>query len=108
MRTHFHSISQSLVTGALLLGTVLSTGCSNLQNNLQDPAVWNRIAEISDRTRRNMDRTVIRQRQGYAEPRREVRKSVPQMDIAGEWYHSHKTIFGYGNITTTNKTNVIS
>ena len=59
-------------------GALFSTGCANLERNLQDPAVWQRIAEINDRHAQRSDEI----RTGYY--------GEPQfIDLTGEWAFQH-------------------
>jgi hypothetical protein len=78
---------------------ILTSACTNLANNLannlQDPAIWQRIAEINERydTRREQQRT------GVYGGENEV------IDLAGEWSFRHqgsnranRIVHGYGSI----------
>ncbi|MEM6708860.1 MAG: hypothetical protein AAF648_08755 [Pseudomonadota bacterium] len=106
---NFSHYTNRIFTAAFLVGTLLSTGCTNLANNLQDPAVWNRIAEINERydrrmaeTRRNRYERVERERQ------QRVERRTPEFNAAGRWTHSPKTVIGFNTTYVTAKTNFIS
>jgi hypothetical protein len=63
-----------LITVTLISAALLSTGCANLERNLQDPAIWQRVAEINER----YDRRSEAIRTGYY--------GEPQfIDLTGEW-----------------------
>ena len=103
------STTHRLFTAAFLLGTLLSTGCTNLANNLQDPAVWQKIADINERYDRRMAET-RRNRQARIERERQQRvaRQTPEYNAAGRWTHSPKTTMGFNTSYTTVKTNFIS
>ena len=105
MQNRLHNSTKLIVAAALMVGTILSTGCAtNLQNNLRDPAIWARVAEISERTQRRMQQPAPRAQRTYSQPQRQA----PQFHVAGHWSHSPKTVYGFNTIYTTTKTNVIS
>lgn len=68
-----------LIALILSAGAVLSTGCANLERNLQDPAIWQRVAEINDR---------------YAERSEQIRTGYYGepvfIDLSGEWSFQHQ------------------
>lgn len=69
----------TLVTPILLLAVLTGgAGCANLERNLQDPAVWQRVAEINDR---------------YADRRREIETGdygqAQFIDLTGDWTFRH-------------------
>lgn len=98
-----------LFAAAFLLGTLLSTGCTNLANNLQDPAVWNRIAEINEHYDRRMAETrQNRQDRLERERKQRVARQTPEYNAAGRWTHSPKTVIGFNTSYMTEKTNFIS
>ena len=72
------NVRNTLIALGLCAGALFSTGCANLERNLQDPAVWQRIAEINDR---------------YSERQQEIRTGYygePQfIDLTGEWSFRH-------------------
>ena len=62
-----------------LIATATTTGCANLERNLQDPAVWQRISQINDH---------------YAERREQIRTGVyggehEVIDLTGDWSFRH-------------------
>jgi hypothetical protein len=72
------NVRNIVITVILCTGALAGTGCANLERNLQDPSVWQQIAEINDR---------------YAERRYEIETGdygEPQfIDLTGEWTFRH-------------------
>ncbi|MEM9388503.1 MAG: hypothetical protein AAGA68_25905 [Pseudomonadota bacterium] len=62
-------------TSAAILAMLISSGCTNLEHNLNDPEVWQRIAEIGQRAE---DRRAERTSGNYG-------GSQQQIDLTGDW-----------------------
>ena len=108
MRSNHFSPKPYLTAAALLMVTIVSTGCANLERNLQDPNVLARVAQISERTSRNIERYERSRHAPRPSTRRAQPTAAPQVSVSGQWLHSPKTVYGFNTIYDTYKTNVIT
>lgn len=74
--THTTLITRTLFLAVLIAG---GAGCANLERNLQDPAIWQRVAQIQD---------------SYAEREYQIRTGdygpAQFIDLSGDWTFRHQ------------------
>ncbi|MEM1232414.1 MAG: hypothetical protein AAGI15_17890 [Pseudomonadota bacterium] len=102
--------SRLLPAAVLALGLSNAAGCANLERNLQDPHIWNKVAAISDRTQRNIDRYQQQKARDAREAalRAEQRARRGNIPVDGRWSFTTGTHFGFNSVTFDTAVNVIA
>ena len=103
-------IALRLFSAALFaLGLASTAGCANLERNLKDPYIWNKVAAISDRTQRNIDRYQQQKVRDAREAalRADQRARRGNIPVDGRWAFITGTNFGFNGVTFDSAVNVI-
>lgn len=100
-----------MIPGLLVtLAALFSSGCANLERNLNDPAVMARISEIGNKYQRNIHRYQRQQAQDAADAAERRRAAAQPRDaqVSGQWSFISGWTMGYGTSTPKTKVNVIT
>ena len=94
----------------LALATLFSGGCANLERNLSDPAMMERISAIGAKYRRNVSRYEHQKNRPATDPaeRRRGATEPGGTPVSGQWSYISGWSTGFGTMTPKTKVNVIT